>query len=309
MPLDHVAFVFPGQGAQSVGMGSDLVEAFPFVRSLFAEADDVLGFSLSRLMREGPEEELRLTANAQPALLLASVAAFRALDLRPAIVAGHSLGEYSALVAAGALAFHDAIALVRKRGRHMQEAVPPGEGAMFALIGVDLESVERAVSAAAGAVDIANRNAPDQVVVAGERAAARRAAEEAGARKIIELAVSAPFHCRLMKPAEERLAADLDRTVFSDLAVPLYTNVDAEKVTTGAAAREALKRQVSRTVRWTEIVARMISADGVHTFVEVGPGNVLGGLIRRIDRNVKCFSAHDRASMETTRAALSRNPN
>jgi [acyl-carrier-protein] S-malonyltransferase len=303
--LDHVAFVFPGQGAQSVGMGNGLVEAFPTARALFAEADEVLGFPLSRIIREGPEEELRRTANTQPALLLVSLAAFRALDLRPSFVAGHSLGEYSALVAAGALSFRDAIALVHKRGRYMQEAVPSGEGAMFALIGVDLESVERAVAAATGPVDVANLNAPDQIVLAGARAATRRAAEDTGARKIVELAVSAPFHCRLMKPAEERLAADLDRVAFADPEIPLYTNVDAEKVTTAAGARDALKRQVTRPVRWTESVARMISAEGVHTFVEVGPGSVLSGLIRRIDRNVRRFSVHDRASVESVRNELS----
>jgi [acyl-carrier-protein] S-malonyltransferase len=264
----------------------------------------VLGFPLSRLIREGQEDELRLTANTQPALLLVSVATFRALGLTPAVVAGHSLGEYSALVAAGALPFADAIALVHKRGRYMQEAVPAGEGVMLALIGVELEDAARAVAAAAGLVDIANLNAPDQIVLAGERSATRQAAEAAGARKVVELAVSAPFHCRLMKPAEERLAADLDRVRFSDPLVPLYTNVDARKVTTGPEARDALKRQVSRTVRWAESVVRMISDDAVNTFVEIGPGSVLCGLIRRIDRDVRRLSAHDRATVEAARVEL-----
>jgi [acyl-carrier-protein] S-malonyltransferase len=302
--LDRVAFVFPGQGSQFVGMAGDLAEAEAGIAALFAEADDTLGYPLSRLIREGPEDELRQTVHAQPALLLVSVASFRILGLRPAVVAGHSLGEYSALVAAGALGFREAIALVHKRGQYMQEAVPPGAGAMFALLGVDPETAARAAAGAEGPVDVANLNAPDQIVLSGERDAARRAAESSGAKKIVELAVSAPFHCRLMRPAEDRLAADLDRADFSDPLFPLYTNVDGRKITSGAEARDALKRQVSRAVRWTEIITRMISEDGVHTFVEIGPGNVLGGLIRRIDRSVRRLAVHDHASAEAARAAL-----
>lgn len=305
MSLQKVAFVFPGQGSQSVGMGKDLFDAFPAVRELFAEADDALGYPLSRIILEGPESELRLTANTQPSIVLVSTAAFRVLGLTPAVVAGHSLGEYSALVAAGALTCRDAVTLVHKRGRYMQEAVPAGEGAMYAIIGADNDTVAAAVKATEGAVDVANYNAPGQVVIAGARGPAKEAAERTGARQIVELPVSAPFHCRLMKPAEERLAVDLNAVDFKDLQVPLYNNVDARKIVTGAEARDGLRRQVSRPVRWTELVQRMIADDGVGTFVEVGPGNVLSGLIRRIDRAPQRLNAGDAAGIEAARQALS----
>jgi [acyl-carrier-protein] S-malonyltransferase len=284
-------------------MGRDLYDGFPVVRELFAKADAALGFALSRLVLEGPQEELRRTANTQPAIVLVSVAAYRVLDREPAVVAGHSLGEYSALVAAGALDFRDAIMLVHKRGGYMQDAVPEGHGAMFALLGVEAEAVERAIASVGGIVDIANLNAPGQIVIAGEREATRAVAAAAGG-KAVELPVSAPFHCRLMQPAEERLRRDLAAVPFRDLRVPLYNNVDARRVTTAAAARDGLARQVSRPVRWHELVTRMIADDGIHTVVEVGPGTVLTGLAKRIDRNVRRHNASDRASLEVTRVSL-----
>ncbi|MGH7790432.1 MAG: ACP S-malonyltransferase [Candidatus Binatia bacterium] len=302
--LDRVAFVFPGQGSQTVGMGTDLCEHFPVARALFDEADDALGYPLSRIIREGPDDALRLTANTQPAILLVSVAAYRALDLVPAVVAGHSLGEYSALVAAGALQFRDAIVLVHRRGRYMQEAVAPGAGSMFALIGAEPAANAQAIADDGGAVDIANYNAPGQVVIAGERDATRRVAAACGARQAIELPVSAPFHCRLMKPAEARLRADLDAVRFDDPTPPLYNNVDADRVTTAAAARDGLARQVSRAVRWTEAMQHMIAAEGIRTIVEVGPGTVLSGLLRRIDRSVERLAVDDSASLASARVAL-----
>jgi [acyl-carrier-protein] S-malonyltransferase len=299
--LADVAFVFPGQGSQAVGMGEDLRQAFPLAAALFEEADDALGFALSRIIRDGPESELKRTANTQPAILLVSVAAYRALGLSPAAVAGHSLGEYSALVAAGALNFRDAVVLVHKRGRYMQEAVAEGAGLMLALIGVEPSAIQEAITADGGAVDIANYNAPGQTVIAGEREATRRVAERCGARQAVELPVSAPFHCRLMKPAEERLRADLAGVQFADPQMPLYNNVDAQRVTSAAAARDGLARQVSRSVRWTEVIQHM-AGDGMRTFVEVGPGSVLSGMIRRIERSAERLSAGDAAGIETVRA-------
>lgn len=303
-PLAGVAFVFPGQGSQAVGMGQDAYDAFANVRALFAEADDALGYSLSQIVLKGPADALRQTANTQPAILLISVALYRELGLTPSSVAGHSLGEYSALVAAGALTFHDAIRLVHKRGQYMQEAVPDGRGVMLALIGAEDEQVRAAVEQSAGAVDIANYNAPGQIVIAGERHATEAAASQAGARQIIPLPVSAPFHCRLMQPAEERLRAALAEVSFRELTIPLYNNVDARRVTTAHEARLGLERQVSRPVRWTQVVQAMIAYEQVQTFVEVGPGNVLVGLIRRIDRSAQRHAVNSAESVANARAAL-----
>ena len=299
--LDSVAFVFPGQGSQAVGMGVDLCEQFASARDLFAEADDALGFRLSQIIRDGPAETLTLTANTQPAILLVSIATYRALGLEPAAVAGHSLGEYSALVAAGALSFRDAVQLVHKRGRYMQEAVPAGAGAMLALIGADEPTIRAAIVADGGAVDIANDNAPGQIVIAGEREAARRVATAAGARQAIELPVSAPFHCRLMQPAEDRLRADLAAVPFAAPRLPFYNNVDAVRATSADAVRDGLTRQVSRAVRWTELVRAMIAEQGITTVVEVGPGAVLSGLVRRIDRGVERLTVNDVASLAAAR--------
>src|SRR3989442_857517 len=253
-----VEFVSPGQGSQYVGMGREILEKFPASRSAFREADAALDFPVSRLCFEGPEEELKLTENTQPAILATSTAVFRVLEgkgVRPDFVAGHSLGEYSALVAAGALRLPDAAALVRRRGRYMQEAVPVGAGAMAALLGLDTQAVESVCERAAEGqvVSPANLNSPGQIVIAGNREAVERAvvlAKDAGAKRAILLQVSAPFHCALLKPAEERLSVDIDRSTVGDLRYPLITNVDAGLIRTAAEARSALKRQVSRPVRW-----------------------------------------------------------
>lgn len=303
MPLPRTAFVFPGQGSQAVGMGADLQQSSAAARDLFAEADAAVGYALSEIVLTGPEETLRQTQHTQPAILLVSVALFRELGLTPSVVAGHSLGEYSALVAAGSLRFADAIALVHKRGRYMQEAVPAGEGVMIALLGPEEDEVRAAIAAEDGAVDLANFNAPGHLVIAGEAAATRRVAA-ALAGKSVELPVSAPFHCRLMCPAEERLAADLDAVDIADPAVPLYNNVDARRVTTAAEVRDGLKRQVSRSVLWTPLVRRMIADESIETFVEIGPGKVLAGLLRRIDRGPRRLSVGDAAALAAARAEL-----
>ena len=292
-------------------MAKALAGAFPSARVVFERADEALGIRLSSLCFEGPEEELRLTANAQPAILTASIAALRVLEehgVRADYVAGHSLGEYSALVAAGSLRFEDAVAIVRKRGMFMQEAVPQGEGAMAAIIGCDFESVNSVCREASslGVCAPANLNAPAQIVIAGHRAAVQRAMElagERGARRAVMLAVSAPFHCELMRPAAIRLTAVLEDSEFSDLKTPLVTNVDAAVITSGAEARNALIRQVASPVRWSASIKRMIEA-GVRRFVEVGHGKVLSGLAKQIDRSVTVFSTEDPASLEAAAAAL-----
>jgi [acyl-carrier-protein] S-malonyltransferase len=306
-----IAFVFPGQGSQYAGMGREVAEKFPNARAAFDEVDEALRFPLSRLCFEGPEEDLTLTQNTQPAILATSVALFRVLEgkgIRPDFVAGHSLGEYSALVAAGALTLSEAAPLVRRRGCYMQEAVPVGVGAMAALLGLDLPAVQSVCERAAQGqvVSPANLNSPRQIVIAGNREAVERAmtlAKSAGAKRAIMLQVSAPFHCALMMPAEKRLSADLDACSFSDLRVPLITNVDALPIRTGAEARDGVKRQVSRPVRWQETVQRLLD-EGVRTFVEVGPGKVLLGLIRSIDKSVTMLNVEDEKSMENAFSGL-----
>jgi len=284
-----VACIFPGQGSQWVGMGKALADAHAVCRETFAEADAALGEPLSRLCFEGPDDRLQLTEHTQPAILASSIAAWRLLalrGLRPAFVAGHSLGEYSAHVAAGTLAFGDALRIVRRRGRYMQEAVPVGAGAMAAILGLDAERVARACdeAAAGDVVSPANLNAPGQVVIAGSREAVARAcvrAKALGAKRAIPLRVSAPFHCALMRPAEERLAPELRALAASDPRVPVIANVDAEPKRDAPSALEALVAQVSRPVRWEDVVRRLASG-GVRTYVEVGPGTVLSGLVTKI---------------------------
>ena len=308
-----LAYIFPGQGSQAPGMGRGLADAYAAAREVFAEADDALGFRLSRLCFEGPAEDLQLTENTQPAILATSVAALRAAESeglpRPDFVAGHSLGEYSALVAAGALSLRDAVTVVRKRGRYMQEAVPVGAGAMAAVMGADIETVEAVCREVAGEGEIlsaANINSPSQVVIAGSAAAVERALpvlKGRGAKRAIALKVSAPFHCALMLPAQERLAADLDGIEFKDLGVPLVTNVDAAVIRTGAEARAALVRQVSSPVRWRESV-EWLTREGVGLFVEVGPGKVLGGLVRQTAPGARAANVEDAASLGAALAAV-----
>jgi [acyl-carrier-protein] S-malonyltransferase len=305
------AFVFPGQGSQNVGMGMELAQAFPESRSVFEEADAALGFSVSRLCFFGPEEDLQLTSNTQPAILTASIAAHRALAVRGVVadfVAGHSLGEYSALVAAGSLTLPDAVTTVRRRGAYMQEAVPVGEGAMAAILGLDLAAIEQAcvASAQGQVVTPANVNSPGQVVIAGHAAAVDRASEAckaAGAKRALRLPVSAPFHCALMMPAQLRLAPELAALPFADPAVPLVNNVDARAVRKAAECREGLVRQVSAPVRWQGCIETLVS-EGVDAFIEIGPGQVLSGLIKRIAKGARTFSVEAPASLEATAAAL-----
>jgi len=306
-----IAFVFPGQGAQVVGMGRGLAEAFPVCRATFEEADAALGVALSDVIFDGPAERLTLTEIAQPAILTVSVAAFRLLDergLRPAVVAGHSLGEYSAHVAAGTFSFADAVRTVHHRGRYMQEAVPIGAGAMAAVLGLDEAAVQAACDEAADGevVSPANLNAPGQVVIAGHAAAVQRAAERArarGARRVIPLQVSAPFHCALMRPAEERLGPELRALAVRDPRVPVVANVDAEPKRDADAAIAALIRQVSAPVRW-EASVRRLASDGVTAYVEVGPGTVLSGLIRKVARQAAIVNLDQPAGLAAVEAIV-----
>lgn len=308
----RLAYIFPGQASQYAGMGKDLADNYPSARQVFEEADASLGFSISAMCFNGSAEELQLTENTQPAILAVSIAALRAMQEAgfpaPDYVAGHSLGEYSALVAAGALSLSDAVRTVRARGRYMQEAVPVGSGAMAAVMGAELGTLmEICNEAQEGDVCTpANINSANQIVIAGHGAAVDRAIElmkERGIKRAIKLKVSAPFHCALMMPAQERLAADLEELEFHDLQMPLVTNVDAAAVEAGAKARDALVRQVSSPVRWLESIELLLQ-EGVGTFVEVGPGKVLSGLVRQIKREARCLNVEDSASLGATRDQL-----
>ena len=304
-----IAFIFPGQGSQYAGMGKALAETFPAAREVFEEADAALGFAISDLCFNGPAEALQLTENTQPAILTTSIAVLRVIEAEgfgePDFVAGHSLGEYSALVAARALSLRDAVQIVRARGRYMQEAVPAGHGAMAAILGVEMDTIKAACEeASAGEVcSPANINSPGQVVIAGHAAAVDRAIallKERGAKRAVKLNVSAPFHSALMQPAQERLAIDLAKVPFSDPSVPIVTNVDARPINAGEDARNALVRQVTAPVRWLESVEFLIQ-QGVQTFIEVGPGKVLSGLVRQIDRSVRCVNVEDAAGLVPAR--------
>ena len=302
-----IAFLFPGQGSQAVGMGKELVERYPVAKHTFEEADEALGYPLSQLCWEGPEERLKMTEVTQPAILTASVAAWRVLDeqgITPDLCAGHSLGEYSAHVAAGTLLFADAVRTVRNRGKYMQEAVPAGVGAMAAVLGLDAEQVlaacEQAAQQTERVVSAANLNAPTQIVISGAKEAVDAAIpllKERGAKKVMPLAVSAPFHCALMQPAQDRLAEDLSALRFADPQAPVVTNVDATPCTGGEQARELLIRQVTGAVRWVEIEQCLI-ADGIELFVEVGPGKVLCGLMRQLDKSQRCTNVENEASLQ-----------
>jgi [acyl-carrier-protein] S-malonyltransferase len=302
-----VAFLFPGQGSQSIGMGKELADKYLIARQTFEEADETLGYKLSQVCFEGPEDQLRLTEITQPAILTASVAAWRILNekgLRPSFVAGHSLGEYSAHVAAGTLSFAEAVRTVRNRGKYMQEAVPVGVGAMAAILGMEFEKVTAVCSdAAQGEVcEPANINSPEQIVISGHTAAVERAAklaDERGAKRAKLLPVSAPFHCSLMKPAQDRLSVDLASITFRKPAVGVVCNADAALLEDADRSRDALIRQVTGSVKWDQSMRALI-AQGVQTFVEVGPGKVLCGLMRQIDRSKSCVNAADEASLQKT---------
>lgn len=306
-----IAFVFPGQGSQRVGMGQALTAEYPEARETFEQADAALQMDLSTLCFEGPVEKLTLTEHLQPAMVTVATAAARVLAARglaPAFLAGHSLGEYSAHVAAGTLAFGDAVRTVRNRGRYMQEAVPVGVGAMAAVMGLDEEKLGAACQEAAEGevVSPANLNAPGQIVIAGNSDAVQRAGERAkalGAKRVVPLAVSAPFHCALMQPAEERLAPELRSLVVSDPSIPVVANVDAEPKRDAASAIDALVSQVTAPVRWEQVVRRLAS-EGVDTYLEVGSGSVLSGLIRRIDRTATVLSVSDPESVDTAVSTL-----
>jgi [acyl-carrier-protein] S-malonyltransferase len=309
--MGKLAFLFPGQASQYCGMGRDLAANFPESKAVFDAADSALGFSITQTCFEGSEESLKLTENTQPAILTVSTAAYRALagkEIVPDFVAGHSLGEYSALVAAGGVDFSAAVKLVRARGKYMQEAVPAGQGAMAAILGLSPAEVGDICKKAAEneVVSPANLNSPEQTVISGSAAAVKRAVEiasQSGAKRAVILPVSAPFHCALMMPAQQRLEPDLRATQFHALKIPLITNVDAQAITTGDEARDALVRQVTAPVRWLDSVREMIES-GVTVFVEVGPGKVLTGLLRQIDRSVRVFNVEDSATLQSTMEKL-----
>src|SRR5438067_3291481 len=304
MSNPQIAYLFPGQGSQAMGMGKELAEKYPIARRTFEEANEALGYGLSQLCFEGPEDKIRLTEVTQPAILTSSVAAWRVLDqqgFKPGFVAGHSLGEYSAHVAAGTMSFADAVRTVRNRGKYMQEAVPVGVGAMAAILGMDLEQVTSlCADAAQGEICApANINSSEQIVISGHTSAVERAtkaASERGAKRAIMLSVSAPFHCSLMKPAQDQLAQDLQSVGFKKPALPVVCNVDAALVEDADCARDALIRQVTGSVKWYQSMSLLI-ARGAEVFVEVGPGRVLCGLMRQIDRSKTCLNVGDEASL------------
>ena len=311
-PRTKIAYIFPGQGSQAAGMGKDLYDNFPTARRVFEEADEALGFPISQMCFAGTAEELALTENTQPAILTVSVAAFRAMKAEgfplPNYVAGHSLGEYSALVAAGALNFADAVRLVRMRGRFMQEAVPVGIGAMAAILGADLETVEKACAEAAEnqICSAANINAPTQIVIAGHAEAVDRASEllkTRGAKRAIKLNVSAPFHSALMQPAQDRLSVELEKTRFFDLTAPCLTNVEAKENDEAERAKDLLIRQVAAPVKWAQSI-EYLKARSVTKYVEIGAGKVLSGLVRQIDRKAVCLNVEDAKSLEAAKTAL-----
>jgi [acyl-carrier-protein] S-malonyltransferase len=305
--MHQIAFIFPGQGSQAAGMGKDLAEKYPIARQTFEEADEALGYKLSQLCFEGPEDQLRLTEITQPAILTASIAAFRVLqDLipRPSFVAGHSLGEYTAHVASGTMSFADAVRTVRNRGKYMQEAVPVGVGAMAAILGVEFETVVAVChDAAQGEVcSPANINSPEQIVISGNTAAVERGAklaDERGAKRAKLLPVSAPFHCSLMRPAQDRLEADLNKLKMQRPVYPVACNVEASFVSDELRARSTLAAQVTGAVKWLQSMQLLIG-QGVETFVEIGPGKVLCGLMRQIDRSKTCLNVGDEASLTKT---------
>ena len=305
--MSTIAFLFPGQGSQSVGMGKELSGKYAIARQTFAEADEALGYKLSHLCFEGPEDQLRMTEITQPAILATSVAVWRVLNengLKCSFVAGHSLGEYSAHVAAGTMQFADAVRTVRNRGKYMQEAVSVGVGAMAAVLGMNFDAVNAVCrDAAQGQIcEPANVNSPEQIVISGHASAVERAAKlagERGAKRAIMLPVSAPFHCALMQPAQDRLAADLSSATIVHPEIPVACNVDAALVDSAERSRDALIRQVTGSVRWEQCM-RLLIAKGVQTFVEVGPGKVLRGLMRQIDRSKTCLNVEDEASLTST---------
>lgn len=307
--MNRIAFLFPGQGSQTVGMGKDFYNNFPLAQEIFHRADDTLGFKISELCFEGPDEKLRMTQNTQPALLAVSYIAYKLLEREPGIAAGHSLGEYSALVAADSLKFEDALRLVHKRGRYMQEAVPLPVGAMAAVLGAGYEDVKGALAEVRkGVVEIANWNSQEQIVISGHKEAVEEAISIINPPRSVILPVSAPFHCQLMKSAEEKLSSDLDQVEFKNLKFPIVTNVDAQVIQKGDEARDALKRQVSRPVLWYKSM-ETLSNEEVDLFVELGPGKVLSGLIRRTSRTwsspVAVLNVEDSITLGNTKEFLS----